>query len=334
MEEYINNYELIEQARDRIVEHEANISELTAKDADRNAALEEFTALYGEYEELFANLPEGNPSEKIGFEFPAIYAPVAEAVAASEGEIDTLSQAIEELDWETIRAHLGVEIPEVPEALEALDVFITAYNDSTAETQAEISLIDGYAGIHDLVTEDALTRNWNLNSHGYYSIYGPACDGIDVNDITYVEGSTYKMNVTLSLGYNYPNNPSSFTHNAEYYVDISTGKITQIVFRPESESAKVTVEMREQEGEYIEVRSSSRQGTNYETATVSTAYFNAEREMVREEGVYTYASTWKDNTYESVRTWETVFGEDADTGIETIRTTSEERSTYNGVENY
>ncbi|MFA6637191.1 MAG: hypothetical protein WCV56_08865, partial [Candidatus Omnitrophota bacterium] len=109
-------------------------------------------------------------------------------------------------------------------------------------------------------------------------------------------------------------------------------KITQIVFRPESESAKVTVEMREQEGEYIEVRSSSRQGTNYEFATVSTAYFNAEREMVREEGTRTYASTGNGNTYESVRTWETVFGEDADTGIETISTTSEEISARNGEE--
>ncbi len=156
IEEYLENYELIEKANEKIAEHERNIEEIYRKKSLAKEAKKEHHVVHETYQELYDKLPADHPFEWVTSypDTPLIGLPPGPVLILSrfpskvftllEEEIDLLNEAIENLDWETIEEHLELDIPEVKRVLEELERSLHMYNSKIDEIKVEIELIEKY----------------------------------------------------------------------------------------------------------------------------------------------------------------------------------------------
>ncbi|MBN1354471.1 MAG: hypothetical protein JW994_07365, partial [Candidatus Omnitrophica bacterium] len=235
IKEYLKNYELIKEAEKKIKEHTDNIESIYGKSEERDAAAERFGQLYAEYEELFAQLPPDSPFDKLLFPFPNLYVPIREAIEKSKNEIDILRKAIEELDYETIKEHLGIDIEEVQKAIEGLNLFINMYNRYSDITMAEMAAIKEYIEHYELIkkVKEAAIKD-------FAGRVGVACDDprIFLNKFKEIEGTYYVDLKFNDLQYSYPTSAEGY-----YTIQIINEKIAIREIEYNSNYEKYVVKM-------------------------------------------------------------------------------------------
>ncbi|MFH1593698.1 MAG: hypothetical protein ABID09_03255 [Candidatus Omnitrophota bacterium] len=318
IETYIAGYnDLLQRVNDRIALYTGYKVDLNDKDLLYVQARSDLESLHSEYEALFSQLAN-IPGHGFGhIDLPAeidVSERVLARITELESAITALRNAIQAGDLDLAEQLLGNSIS-IQDLIDEMSALITEYNNLVGQLEADIIAIRDYLGSENLAEhiaiQDALARNWNFDTWGWH-YFITSCSDLEVTDISQEQGDIYKVTATTHLMQNDPNWPYFFEEQVEYYVNIVTGEVVQIVYDTDN-SFPMTIDIFADR----EVRSRvyTYSGSNY-TSTyedVATTYLD-DNGKTREVGTETSisTSTYSGITYDYMYTsnWERVYGSD------------------------
>ena len=142
--------EELDMAQAKIKAYKDSIKEIQDKEIDAASKEEVLEGLLNEYETIFSSLPEGHNFTHINFE-PLIFdnTSLATAIEKANEAISVLEENIASKNHEAIADNVTKNVPEINEAKNGLDNYISSLNGRLTQLEAQIDAINDYMGVKE-----------------------------------------------------------------------------------------------------------------------------------------------------------------------------------------